>query len=227
MKNLFILLAVLFSSLSLCAQTEVRDLKTFNQLRVSGNLDVTLQQGSPKAEITMVKGDIEELEINQRGNDLHIKFREKINWTNKRKANIVLYTSELSSIDVSAGADVAAGHTYTASKFSVDASSGASISVAVDAQSLDADVSSGAKIEIEGSANKLNVDVSSGGSYDGRMLEAREVDADVSSGGSIKVWATESLEADASSGGSIKYKGDPKEMDIDSGKWSGGSIRKI
>lgn len=220
-------MAVLFSGLSIYAQSEVRDLNNFDQLRVSGNLDVTLQEGSPKAEITMVKGDIEELEIKQKGSELHIKFRDKVNWTNKRKATIVLYTGDLNSIDVSAGADVVGEFTHTVSKFSADASSGGSISVAVETKSLEADVSSGAQIDIEGSANDLNVDVSSGGSYNGKQLAAKNVDADVSSGGSIKVWATESLEADASSGGSIKYKGDPKQMDIDSGKWSGGSIKKM
>ena len=99
--------------------------------------------------------------------------------------------------------------------------------ISVEASSVDSDVSSGASTRISGSTKRLNVDVSSGGSFVGSDLEANDVDADVSSGGSVKVWAKKSLTADASSGGSIKYKGNPDKTNIDSGKYSGGSVRKM
>jgi len=227
MKNLFSLLSLLVFSLSINGQSVNKQLDNFTQLRVSGSLDVTLYEGTPRAEITMVKGDIDDLVIKQKGNELHIKFRDKINWGNKRHANIDLYIGELSSIDVSAGAEVVSEFTLQADAFHADASSGGSISIALESNELEADVSSGARIDIEGNSKKLDVDVSSGAAYNGRRLIAKDVSADVSSGGSIKLWATESLDAEASSGGSIKYKGDPKHVNLDAGKYSGGSIKKM
>ena len=68
---------------------------------------------------------------------------------------------------------------------------------------------------------------SSGGNYNGRNFESKKVIVNASSGGSATVWATDSLKANASSGGSVKFKGDPKQRDIDVGKYSGGSIRQM
>lgn len=227
MKNLFLLLCFLVVSLSVSSQSETQLLENFSQIKVSGSINVYLYEGEPKAEITMIKGDRDELEVVNKGKTLHLKFKDRNNWSNKRKTKINLYVESLDAINVSAGAEVTSEFTLISSDFYADASSGGSISIALEATALDADVSSGARIDIEGTSQELNVDVSSGGSYNGKRFAVRDVDANVSSGGSIKVWATEKLEADASSGGSIKYKGDPSDVNIDSGKWSGGSIRKI
>jgi len=227
MKNLFILLSFILFSFSGNSQSEVKSLDDFSKLKVSGSIDVYLYEGSPKAEITMLKGDRDELQVIQKGDKLQFKFKDRMNWSNKRKAKIDLYVENLDAIDVAAGAEVTSEFTLSADEFNADASSGGSISIALETNAIDADVSSGASIDIEGSSRELSVDVSSGGSYNGKRFSAKDVDADVSSGGSIKVWATEKIKANASSGGSIKYKGDPKNVNIDSGKWSGGSVRKI
>lgn len=229
MKTTLQILAFLSLGLFLNAQDESRSLEAFDNISVSGSFDVDLYKGSPKANITMVKGDIEDLKMEVKRGTLYISFKNKTGWSvgNNRQADIDLYVKDLSAIEVSAGSSVNSEFTLMATEFNADASSGASLSIALECKDLDADVSSGARIEIEGSSDKLNVDVSSGGSYNGKRLKAKDVDADVSSGGSIKVWVTESLEADASSGGSIRYKGEPRQTDLDSGKWSGGSIKKI
>ena len=227
MRNLIAILTLILASGIAYGQSDTRNLQPFENLSVSGSLDVTVYEGSPRAEITMIHGDLDELEVIQKGKSLKLKFKNRINWSSKRQAKIDLYVQNLSSIDVAAGAEVYSEFVLTATKFYADASSGAELSIAVEATKIDADASSGAQIIIEGSANTLNIDASSGASYNGVRLKAKDVDADVSSGASISVWATERIEADASSGGSIRYKGNPTEESIDPGKWSGGSISKI
>ncbi len=229
MKSTLFLLVFVSLSLAITAQDLSKSLEAFDNISISGSLEVDLYQGSPKANVTMVKGDIEDLKLEVKRSTLYISFKNKsgISWGNNRKALVDLYVQDLEGISVSAGSSVNSEFTIVADDFDANASSGATLSIALESKDLDADVSSGASLEIEGNSDRLNVDVSSGGSYKGKRLKAKDVDADVSSGGSIKVWVTDSLEADASSGGSIKYKGDPKQTDLDAGKWSGGSIKKM
>lgn len=229
MKSTLFVIVFISMGFFLNAQKESRNLESFDNISVSGSFDVDLYQGAPKADISMTKGDIEDLKMEVKRGTLYISFKNKSGWSmgNNRHADIDLYIGKISSIDVSAGSSVNSEFTLTANDFNADASSGASLSIALECKDLDADVSSGARIDIEGSTDDLNVDVSSGGSYNGKRLKSKDADADVSSGGSIKLWVTDRLEADASSGGSVKYKGDPKQTNLDAGKWSGGSIKKI
>ena len=211
------------------AQDDVRRLSSFTELSVSGGITVDLFEGQPKAEIEMIKGDIDKLVTEVKGDKLKIYFDNgKWGWSNgNNKAKIKLYFRSLDEISVSAGSSLEGHSLIKADRFDADASSGARMEISVEASSVDSDVSSGASTRISGSTKRLNVDVSSGGSFVGSDLEANDVDADVSSGGSVKVWAKKSLTADASSGGSIKYKGNPDKTNIDSGKYSGGSVRKM
>ncbi|NNE25603.1 MAG: DUF2807 domain-containing protein [Saprospiraceae bacterium] len=223
--TLFIFLLALTSS----AQDDVRRLSSFSELSVSGGITVDLYEGQPKAEIEMIKGDLDKLVTEVKGDKLKIYFDNgKWGWSNgNNKAKIKLYFRSLDGISASAGCKIEGHSLITADRFDADASSGARMEVNVEASSIDSDVSSGASTYISGEAKRLSVDVSSGGSFVGSDLKANDVDADVSSGGSVKVWATKSLTADASSGGSIKYKGNPDKTNIDAGKYSGGSVRKM
>jgi len=227
-STLLFCLFVIFS-VALTAQKDVRQLKSFNAVNVSGSIQVELRKGNPQAEIEMKKGDIEDLVVEVKGDRLKIYFKDKKMWGNdNRSANIILsYDEAIENIDVSAGSSIECKNVINSSSLKVEASSGARAEVMVDTKNMDVNVSSGASVSAEGETKFLDVDASSGASFRGSDLKAEEVDAEASSGASVKVWATQSIEAGASSGGSVKYKGDPSKTNIDVGKWSGGSVNKL
>ncbi len=227
MKNLITILTLVLVSNLTYGQDDSRHLQPFDKLSVAGSLDVTLYEGNPRIDITMLKGDLDELEVIQKGKTLKLKFKSKVNWSGNRKAKINLYVDNLSSIDVAAGAKVYSDFTLKASEFYADASSGAELSIAVETTRMDANVNSGGRIIVEGFTKVLNVDGNSGGTYNGVRLKAKDVDADVNSGASVRVWATERIKGNANSGGSIKFKGEPRDENLNTSKWSGGSISKI
>ena len=212
------------------AFSQTRDLGSFDKLRVSGGIKVNLIKSSDtKADIDMERGDYDDLITEVKGDVLTIKFKSKmLNWGNNNgKATIDLYFSNLESIDASAGCSIRGSDAIQAGDMDIDVSSGSTVSVEVEANDLTVDVSSGATCSLSGSTDELEVDVSSGSSFRGRELASRYANVDASSGASATVWATERLVADASSGATIRYKGNPKKKDIDSGKWSGGSVKQL
>jgi hypothetical protein len=234
MKTLFVLFTGLFltaQSFSLIADNVTRDLDKFSTLEVMGNIKVTLIPSTEnKAEINIIKGDIDDLKTTISNNTLEIKFKGKgLKWNSgaNKKAEITLYFTNLNEIDISAGARVSGNEIIKASTFEVDASSGSFCSIPIEVEQLKVSISSGASVTMKGTANDQDVDLSSGASYKAKKLETEKTTIDVSSGASAVVWAKSEIEADANSGGSIKYKGAPEKTNIDAGKYSGGSIKAI
>lgn len=213
---------------SIFAQDKVVNLSDFQELSASTSVQIDLVPSNEnKAEIDIVKGDIDEFRIEESGDLLKIYWKNKIgNWGNKRQANVTLYYTELESIDVSAGAQVSSREVLSSDNFDAHVNSGGSLELELNVEELDVVVDSGGRFEVEGNAETLEVNANSGGYFGGYKLEAKYVDAKANSGGAAKVYASGSIKARANSGGSIKYKGEPKDKDIKKDKWSGGSINE-
>lgn len=230
MKNLLAIICLFMFTNMLLAQDVTRELSSYTELSVSGGIDVELHPGSPKAVIEVKEGDLDKLKTTVENGKLIIKFEKKswfFSWGDQH-ASIKLYGADrLSSISVSAGAEVESEFEIESEEFSVSASSGADLEIDLDARYVSASASSGGSIEINGHASSLSASASSGGSIEAHEFESSKVNASASSGGGIKVWVTEELAASVSSGGSVRYKGDPQHTDIDSGKYSGGNVSKL
>lgn len=228
MKTFNTLLLSLFIVVSY-AQDKVVDLDSYSAVNVSEGIEVEMIEGPNKAEINMLKGDIADLEIDIKGSTLVIGFKKnKGNFWNNRDAEITLYyNQDITEVSVSSGASVYNSSPFNNDDFEADASSGGSLNLMVNSDDIDVDVSSGASIQIGGESNSLTVDVSSGATFKGKKLASKSVKVDASSGAGATVWAEESIKASASSGGSVRYKGDPQDKELDTAKYSGGSIRKI
>lgn len=227
MKLFLITSFSLLFSFSIMAQDKVMNLSDFQELSASTSVKIDLVLSSEnKAEIDIIKGDIEELKIEESGDRLKIywKNRSGNNWGNNRQANITLYTDGIDAIDVSAGAKVFSSDVIKADDFDANVNSGGSLELELNVGELDVAVNSGGNFEAEGIAETLEVDANSGGFFGGYKLKAKHVDASADSGGAAKVFASESIKARANSGGSVKYKGEPKDKNLKKDKWSGGSI---
>lgn len=233
MKNILLrislFLTIVFIGLTGFSQT--RNLDNFDEVRVSEGISVTLHPSNDnRAEINMIKGELDDLVTEVKNGILHIKYKSKnmFNWgNNNRETKIDLYFKTLKSISASSGSSVLGDKEIKVDAMDLDVSSGASLILVLQSGETTVDVSSGSSLIISGESRDLNVDVSSGAKFDGKEFKANNVDVDVSSGSSAMVWATDRLVADASSGASVKYKGSPKNKNIDVGKYSGGSVSEF
>lgn len=232
MITLFSLLIAFFTlNPSTSIDNDTRALEAFQYLDVSGSISVELiPSDEHRIEIEMLRGDVENLISEVRSKTLKLKFKTKgFNWnsSNKNKANVKVYYERLNGIDASAGSNVKSNSDVVSDNMEIDVSSGASVKVSFEVEELDVDISSGGSVKVSGEATRQHVDISSGASYIGSDLRSQRCSVDASSGASAKVWVEDDLEADASSGASIRYKGEPKNRNIDAGKYSGGSIREM
>jgi len=247
MKKLTLLtiLGIFIAGATFAQSEETRSLSGFTSIFVQEGIDVHLKKGNrEEARIVSDSHDLDEVLTDVSSGRLKIHL-EGNNHGNVNVDVYVTYTSLNALAASSAGSIDAEGVIDANNKdFDVDASSAGQINVEienileldaeassagdiklkVDAESIDANVSSAGDVEISGRAKKQDIQVSSSGDYDGYEIVSEEVEVDASSGGSAKVTASSKIDASASSGASVRYRGEPKNVYVNSS--SGGSVRK-
>ncbi len=214
-------------SFSIAYGQSIRTVDHFQKVSASASVKIKLIKSDvQKVEFKMISGDEKSLVTEVKNKKLTIKIKSGMfNWSNKTKASVKVYYTELDEIEASAGASIKSDELIYGRDMDVEVSSGAVTDLEIEAESIDVDVSSGGRILLEGSAKNGNFEASSGANIDALNMICDNVSADVSSGGHLKIHVNKKLTADASSGGSIRYRGNVEYTDTDSG-WSG-KIRRI
>ena len=224
------IIAVFFAS---CSFTGVKGSKNvitqertisekFSEVKVSTGIDLYLTQGNNVSVTVEADDNIIDLLITEvKGDVLHVHFDKNIGRVESKK--VYLTMPDIKSLKASSGADIVTKSKIKADKLNISASSGADIEAELEVNELICKSSSGSDIDLRGKSNKATVQASSGSEINASELIVNHVIAESSSGADITITANESLTADASSGADIRYKGSPKEKDID--KSSGGSVR--
>ena len=227
MKYLFQFFVFLSFAQALSAQqSEWRSLQAFTDISVSAGIEVRLfNSEESKAHVQTSAKSLEDVRMDVNGKVLKISWRSGKG--NRKWAKVDLYFNEIEEIKVSSGASVKSEECISSDRINISASSGATIDLDIYTNSSSLSVSSGAHIVLEGMTNKFNCSSSSGAFFNGIELISEEVTISASSGASSSIFVTQKIVASASSGGSVRYDGDPEKVDLNVGKYSGGSVRKL
>jgi hypothetical protein len=225
MKKFFSLLLLISASTWAVAQSV--DLDKFTEVSASAGHEITLIKADDNyAEVEMIKGKRENFELYVKGNTLYAKTKSGLWNSAKAKAVVkVYYTESITDIDVSSAARVESVDVLYTERLNIEVSSAGRCTLEVESDELDVDISSGGRVSVTGVTGSQTVDVSSGARFDGKDMQSDYTVAEASSGAKAEVHTNKKLKADCSSGGSIVYHGNPKDVDAESGKWSGGSIK--
>jgi hypothetical protein len=189
------------------------ELEEFNELHVTGGIDVELiPSGSKEMSITSRKGFPEQIQVNFKERELHIKVRPRI--VKEDEISIRLPYSQLVKIDAAAGAVITSARDMKVKDIDLVASSGGKIELSLDAQNINAKVVQVSDIVLYGTAVSQNVSANTGGNYLAYDLECQDTYVNVSSGSQAKLTASRIIEASASSKGFIGYIGDPVRTNL-------------
>ena len=146
---------------------------------------------------------------------LTIKVRTKSLWESMQERDwwvkVKIPYQEITSIDVSTGAEVEALNVIKSEELYIDATMGAVTDLEVDTQHLTVDSSMGAVTELEGKTSTLNVDASMGAVIKAYELEAKYVRAEASMGSEVKLFCSDEFDGSASMGAEITVKGKPQK----------------
>lgn len=213
---------MLISGAVFASQT-TRNLESFDQLKVTEKITVTLVKGNGNsAEIEIQSGDINDLMTTIDNGILRIFWKKGTGYN--RTAKIKLNYTQLKGVYTAAGANVTSKEIMKSKELKITANSGSKMNLNIDCSNLIAEVRSGSSISINGKSKEQKIVASSGASYKAKSLVSETTSAKASSGASVVVFASNTIKAEADSGASIKYGGNPTNKELDESKITGSNI---
>ncbi len=211
MKNIGLLVfSLVLFSLSVQAQINgTRELSSFNEVVVYGDIQVVMVKGTvEKVEITVEGTELENVITEVGGNKLKIKL--KANLFQEKEVNVKVYYKELEGLKAIAGAEIRTTETIKAKHLVLQAISAGKIRGDFDVYSIDVKASQGGVLNLKGKAETQNVHAGTGGTYDAYDLISRDIVVEAYTGAIVKVNTTKMLNAFASSGANISFMGNPE-----------------
>lgn len=204
MKTL-LALAVL-ASFQFAAAQKTTEIKSFNSLAVSGNLELTLIK-SNENKIVVESGDSDMLKIGTDEGSLALS-----NDSGDDIVATVYFNSPIDNIAAAAGVQVNVKGEIKAKHMTINIAGGSEVTIEVDTERLNVAIASGAEMKITGKAKEFEVAVASGAELHADSLKTEECTVVVASGGEAGVNVNKKANATVASGGELKIHGNPKKV---------------
>jgi hypothetical protein len=236
MKKLVLLCIIVLGALATKAQktvydanAQVRSVKGFRAIQVSGGIDLYLSSGEEAVAVSAKEvehRDRIKTEVENGVLKIYYDWKDGMNFLKGTNRQLKAYVSfkTLESLSASGGSDVDVEGIIYASKFTLSISGGSDFRGKINAQELTIDQSGGADIDISGKAVRLTVEASGGSDFNGYGLESETATIGASGGSDVEVTVTKQLTANASGGSDVSYKGNASA--VTSNKSGGSSVKK-
>lgn len=238
MKRIFILLMVLTAALPALSQieknlvhdgnAEVRNLKGYTTVDVSGAIDLYLSQGTEDAVAVSASSQeiVSRIRTEMRGSTLRIYFDSKgINWkkwgNHKMKAYVTF--RQLSTIEASGACNVKVSGKIKQEELKIEMSGASDFKGDVEMSNLMLEASGASRITVNGTVKKLGVNANGASDIRGYDISAEECKIDASGASVVRITVNKELNATASGASAIYYKGEGLIRDINT---SGGATVK-
>ena len=235
MKKLLVLLVIAFAGASCNVRTDVsvtttpsiRDVKGFDQIEVSGAIDLSIVQGTEESVSVSASSDelAARVKTEVTGGVLKIYVEDKGFWHSSINGKVQAFVTfkELERLESSGACTVKAKRINT-KDLKIELSGASYFEGNVSVENLDLDISGASNIKISGAASATKIDASGACNLKGYNLKTDFCKVDASGASSIHIWVSKEISGEASGGSSITYKGDGVEKDISTS--GAGSIKK-
>jgi len=185
--------------------------KNFSNIVVSSGIDLYLTQGN--TENLLAKADasiIDAVIVEQQGDQVVIKIKDNIKWTNifkNKSVKVYVNFRNLKSISASGGSDVYTENQIKSDKLSIMASGGSDLKIDLNCKNLELQISGGSDADLKGRAENMDVKASGGSALNGFNLLTEYAKVYVSGGSDANVNVNKGIEAGANGGSDIHFKG--------------------
>jgi len=223
-NQIVVALFLLTSIANTYAQNE-RTVNPFDEIAVTGNIDVILQQGdTEKLEIDAEGIPEDKVVVRVSNGTLRLKLLNSIFYKNDKVTIKVTYKT-LRSVKGIAGANIESSHPIEADKLVARAGSVALLELEVKTNALDITANEGGVLRVEGETDTQNASATTGGHIKALDLDSNRTYVKANTGGHAEVVAHQFIEATANTGGRVEYKGNPAESNTKT--LMSGGVRKL
>jgi hypothetical protein len=216
--KLFSLIPFLFLTLNLFAfqnpTTKFFKVNAFHSVEIGNAFEIHIQKGNIFSLSALGRDeDLQEIELKQNGNNLHVYRDTKWSWAwNKDSKKVILKITMPKMIqgDFSGAAKVFINGFTDEEQVRLSFSGASKVEIGeINADKLILDFSGASKATLAGHVGKLEIETSGASHVNVEELYARDVDVNSSGASHIQVNAQKTLQVDASGASKITYKGRP------------------
>jgi len=210
-KSSVLLLIVASSYIANAQESKNYAVKNFTSIGVSSGIDLYLTQSGNEA--VTVKSDektLEDIVVEQKGNNISIKFRDGVSWSGMFKNRIVkayVNYKMLTALAASGGSDVMMQNQLKTDKLAISSSGGSDLKLNVVCNDITIQSSGGSDIDLKGKAANMTIQSSGGSDIDAFEFITDYAKVQASGGSDVNIYVNKGLEAAASGGGDVSYKG--------------------
>jgi hypothetical protein len=211
------------------ANVEVRTVKGFTGVEVSGAIDLYLSQGKEEA-VAISAGNPEALKrikTEVRNGKLHIYFDGSgwnwKTWSNNNKMKAYITFIEIHKIEASGACNIKTAEMISSDDLKIQLSGASDFTGEVKTIRLRLDASGASNFRISGTSENTDIDVSGACDVKGYELKTDKCKIEASGASVVRITNNKELSAEASGGSSIFYKGTGIIRDIST---SGGASVK-
>lgn len=203
----------------------VTQLDSFDEISVTGNLEVILTKGDNEQAVLETTGiPADKITVRVDRGTLKLRLLNSVFYKDDEAIVYVTYKN-LNVIRGQAGAVIYSREIIESTNLELIANSGAELKFNIQVESLEASASEGATLKLRGNTNRQRASANTGGQYEADRLIANVVYAKAGTGGHVELTANKSLQASVNTGGVIRYAGNPEETSIK--KLLGGEVSKL
>ncbi|WP_373521374.1 head GIN domain-containing protein [Aquiflexum sp.] len=222
-KLILLLVFGLAGILQAQTQTDSRNLRDFNAVKVSNSIKAELVKGSQnKVEISVSGIDVGKVETTVVGETLEIRLARG-NFRNHAVSVVVTYV-ELLGIEANTSASVISKDPIVAQEAFLFATTNAYLEAEVEADVLSVDAATNARIFVNGKVDELIAKAFTNAEIDGKNLTGKQIEIQANTAATIHFNATSTIEGSVATAAKVYYGGNPKNVDVKTS--TGGSIQK-
>ena len=211
------------------ANAEVRSVKGFTGVEVSGAIDLYLSQGKEEAVAISASNpnSLSRIKTEVRNGKLHIYFDGNgwnwKTWSNNNKIKAYITFVEIHHLEASGACNIKTVDVISSDNLKIQLSGASDFTGEVKAGKLRLDASGASNFKVSGSAENTTVDLSGACEMKAYDLKAEYAKIEATGASAVRITINKELSAEASGGSTIFYKGAGVIRDISS---SGGATIK-
>jgi hypothetical protein len=209
------------------AESEIRNVSSFDGIRASGLLEVILEEGSGNTVRVVVEGtSLDEVVTENDGNTLNVRMKAGILYDEDEvDAKAYVSYSVIRDINIVTGATVTSGSILRGDKVAIEMTTGGKADLKLDVNTVDARVVKGSVLTLSGNTGSIDATVNLSAELHAYELSCDRVYIRVNSGAVAEVTALKEIEGSAGSGGTLRVKGNPSRKSFK--KSLGGTVREM
>jgi hypothetical protein len=189
-------------------RTETRKPREAHRIKVSGEINVFMEQGSPSIKIEADENVLQYILTETNDNWLEIRTRNHVSLNTSQPVKVYISTPEITDLKVTGSGNIVGRSKFSTSQQTTFGISGSGdITLDINAPKVESHISGSGNLHIHGETKDVEVHISGSGNYDGENLKAENADVSIAGSGDARLFAENRLKASVSGSGNVRFKG--------------------